>query len=368
MKRLKRIPNFYFTGAITVVDESQRQFYRAAINVLKEFGRVPSEHVGYENSLEWWKANMQGVNARKYDGKGLKKSIALVADITTPTTGGGAEIAEMLAVGVPVQCVYRKGVGVSKYITEWAETAKNLSIELYESVEQLENIVRSFASRVLKEAYMPAGAYFVLEGIDGCGKTTQARLLTSSLQQQGYNTLLIREPGGTQVGERIRAILLDPELKKMSKAAELFLFQTARAELVHEVIRPSLDAGLILVGDRNYLSTIAYQGGGRGFNLDGLNIMNSLAMQRIRPDLALIIEIPLEVSRSRLGVSKDRIEKEGQEFQQRVLEAYKIFAEEEPNTISIPAVVDGRPLDVEKMHQSIKERVDAYLNENFKED
>ncbi len=166
------------------------------------------------------------------------------------------------------------------------------------------------------------------EGIDFSGKSTQARLLVGHLEEHcgGRRTVhFIREPGGTTISERIRTILLDRSHPEMTDAAELLLFSASRAQLVAEVIRPALGRGDIVVCDRYYDSTTAYQGYGRGLNLDAIHRINALAVAGTEPDLTLLLDISvdeLERRRRAAGSVSDRMERSGRDFYERVRRGY----------------------------------------------
>lgn len=190
-----------------------------------------------------------------------------------------------------------------------------------------------------KNPIIPA-MFITFEGLDGSGKTTQARLLIDELKQYGRNVLFLREPGGTGISEKIRAILLDRENLEMTDLAELFLFSAARTQLVDEVIRPALEGGIIVVCDRFYDSTTAYQGYGRGLELDGVRRINSIATEKLAPDLTLILDIPVgEIPRrGRSRQDADRMESSGGKFYERVRQGYFEIAAAEPHRCRI---IDG---------------------------
>jgi dTMP kinase len=159
------------------------------------------------------------------------------------------------------------------------------------------------------------------EGIDRSGKTTQARMLADAL---GDEALLVREPGGTPAGERIRELVKDPAVE-LSPMAETLLFGAARAELVAQVIRPALEAGRVVVSDRYFDSTIAYQGGARGLGIDEVERLNLWLTGDLEPDLTFLLDVPVGEARSRVG-EHDRFEQEGELLQRAVLEAYDELA------------------------------------------
>src|SRR3954468_3725593 len=169
------------------------------------------------------------------------------------------------------------------------------------------------------------GLFVTLEGIDRSGKTTQARLLCEAL---GDVAVGVREPGGTEAGERIREILKDPAVE-LSPRAEALLFAAARAELVEEVIRPALEEGRTVVSDRFLDSSLAYQGGARGLGVDEVGRINRFALGGVRRDLTLLLDLDPAAAAARAGES-DRFEDEGVDLQQRVLDAYEELIGAEP--------------------------------------
>lgn len=196
------------------------------------------------------------------------------------------------------------------------------------------------------------------EGIDGCGKSTQARLLSTWLLDQGRTVVELREPGGTPLGEAVRALLLDPNAD-IAASAELFLFAAARAQLVEHVIRPALEAGHMVVADRFTDSTLAYQGGGRSVaSQKELAAVNHLATAGLKPDLTFWLDIPLNVAAARRKASElDRMERAGPTFYERVAESYQQVAVFHPNRI---VRVDATE-DIASIHGTIHEVVAARL-------
>ena len=180
--------------------------------------------------------------------------------------------------------------------------------------------------------------FITFEGLDGCGKTTQATLLVERLKNVGREVVFLREPGGTIVSEKIRDILLDQKHLELRQKAELLLFSSARAQLVDEVICPALRAGKFVVCDRFSDSTTAYQGYGRGLDLDEIKSVNMIASSGTMPELTVLVDVELEeiVRRRRAaGVVSDRMESSGAEFYRRVRQGYRAIAAEEPNRIVI---------------------------------
>ena len=141
---------------------------------------------------------------------------------------------------------------------------------------------------------MDKGLFITFEGIDGCGKSTQIRLVTEYLDALGKEYLLVREPGGTEIGEKIRSILLDKENNEMSPAAELLLFEAARAQIVDEKIRPAIEAGTTVICDRFYDSTFAYQGVARSLGEDLVITLNDIATSGLAPDITFLLDLSVE--------------------------------------------------------------------------
>lgn len=186
--------------------------------------------------------------------------------------------------------------------------------------------------------------FVTFEGIDGAGKSTQARLLADAL---GPETVLLREPGGTAAGERLREILKDPDLH-LHPRAELLLFLAARAQLVEEVIRPALEAGRDVVCDRFMDSTTAYQGGARGLGIEWAQRLNEEAVAGCVPDRTVLLQVDPELAagrgEGRGGFGADRFESEGDGFQAAIADAFARLATAEPGRF---AVVDGSGSEAE---------------------
>lgn len=180
---------------------------------------------------------------------------------------------------------------------------------------------------------MAKGHFITVEGIDGVGKSTQAALIEAVLDSAGYDVLRLREPGGVKISEQIRAILLDPANAEMGDVCELLLYEAARAQLVHQVIRPALAAGKTVVCDRFYDSTTAYQAFADGLDRNMVSQANELAVDGCRPDLTLVFDLPVEDAlRRRSGrEAEDRLELKGLEFQERVAAGFRAVAADEPD-------------------------------------
>ncbi len=190
--------------------------------------------------------------------------------------------------------------------------------------------------------------FISLEGIDGSGKSTQARLLAEAL---GEEALLIREPGGTEAAERIRGLLADPALE-LDPLAELLLFCAARADLTARVIRPALDAGRDIVSDRFADSTVAYQGAARGLGVGETISLTDAATEGLWPDITVLLRVDPEVGHERCG-GGDRFESEGLGLQRAVAEAYEEIAQIASDRV---VVVDGAGT-VEEVHERVIEAV-----------
>jgi dTMP kinase len=169
------------------------------------------------------------------------------------------------------------------------------------------------------------GLFVTFEGIDRSGKTTQARLLCEAL---GDDALGVREPGGTEAGERVRAILKDQSVS-LSPETEALLFAAARAELVSEVILPALAEGRVVVSDRFLDSSLAYQGGARGLGIEDVERVNRFATRALRPDVTFLLEIDPAEAAARAG-ERDRFEEEGAALQEAVMSAYERLIELDP--------------------------------------
>jgi dTMP kinase len=200
------------------------------------------------------------------------------------------------------------------------------------------------------------GRFITFEGTEGCGKSTQVTLLAEELGRRGHQVRVLREPGGTPIGEEIRHTLKhSPNNAAMTAEAELLLMNASRAQLVREVIRPALAAGEIIICDRFYDSTTAYQGYGRELNLSMVKAIIDVAVGDTRPDLTLLLRMPPEVSAERvrsrqatLPAIRDRIEEADQAFFQRVEQGFTALAATEPVRIQI--VNGAQPVDVVAAH------------------
>lgn len=203
------------------------------------------------------------------------------------------------------------------------------------------------------------GRFITVEGIDGCGKSTQARLLAEELERSGYDVLSLREPGGVAISEKIRALLLDPANAEMSATCELLLYEAARAQLVHEVVAPALAEGRIVVCDRFYDSTTAYQGYAGGVPLDAVERANVLAVGDFQPALTLVFDIdPALAAERTVSREQDRMEAKGMEFQCRVAEGFRAIAAAEPDRVKLIDASRG----IDAIHADVMAAVSAVLS------
>jgi dTMP kinase len=171
--------------------------------------------------------------------------------------------------------------------------------------------------------------FVTFEGGEGSGKSTQARLLASRLESEGRPVLLLREPGGTPLGEEVRRLLLQGE-RPLAPQTELLLFLAARSELVRAVVRPALDAGRTVICDRFSDSTLAYQGYARGLDLERVRALNGFATGGLKPDLTVLLDLPVEEGRARTRGDEDAFQREDDAFHERVRRGYLALAAEEP--------------------------------------
>ena len=201
-----------------------------------------------------------------------------------------------------------------------------------------------------------SGKFITVEGIDGCGKTTQAEFIVDGLVDAGLSAKLVREPGGDPISESIRKLLLHAE-ESMSDRAEALLMIASRAQLTDKVILPQIINGSWVVADRYADSTLAYQGGGRGLSVQSLDNINQFGTYTLKPDLTFFIDISIDVANSRMRVERDRIEKEGNEFQQRVREQYLKLHESDPNRFIL---ING-----EQSIDNVRKEIWTHIKENF---
>ena len=207
---------------------------------------------------------------------------------------------------------------------------------------------------------MKKGLFITFEGADGCGKSTQLNLLKNYLEKQGYEVVLTREPGGKGMGEKIRELLLHFE-GYVSPKCEAFLFLADRAQNIDTIVKPAVELGKIVLCDRHTDSTIAYQGYGRGEDIEKLTSLNDIATSNYKPDLTLVYDVDIETATKRVGQDKDRMEQAGKEFQIKVQNGYKKIAQLEPDRVKIIDSTDS----IEKVFEQTKMIVEQLLKRSY---
>ena len=201
------------------------------------------------------------------------------------------------------------------------------------------------------------GLFISFEGVDGCGKSTQVKLLKDKIASEGIKVELVREPGGLKISEEIRKILLNPDNSSMNYETEALLMTASRAQLTEEVIKPLLSKGFFVLADRFSDSTLAYQGGGRKLDIDILKKINSFATKNLVPDVTFLIDIKPEDAVLRSGVSSpDRIEGAGVDLQKDVQKTYIKLAKEFSNRF---IVLDGYD-SISSIHSIIWDKIINY--------
>ncbi len=200
--------------------------------------------------------------------------------------------------------------------------------------------------------------FITFEGIEGCGKSTQSKLLYDYLRRRGYDCVYTREPGGTQLGEKIRETLLHSKNIEISNLAEVFLFEAARAQIVREIIAPALNKNQIVICDRFYDATTAYQGFAGGIPLDVIKSLNMAATGGLKPDLTMLLDIdtPTGLKKAKKK-GRDRMEAKAIAYHKKVRAGYLKLAEKEPGRIKIVKV----EADLNKTQEKIRDLVSCRL-------
>ena len=207
--------------------------------------------------------------------------------------------------------------------------------------------------------------FITFEGIDGCGKTTQIDLLSQYLDSIGENNIIVREPGGTDVSEKIREILLDKK-NKISYSTETLLFLSSRSQLIDEIISNNIKYGQFTLCDRHTDSTLAYQGYGRGLNITILEALNNFATSNIKPDITFVLDINLSESIKRIGKNRDRMEQSGLDFLTKVQEGYYTIVNNSDNNKRYK-LIDCNNRSIESINNEIiaiiKDLYKGFINE-----
>lgn len=201
--------------------------------------------------------------------------------------------------------------------------------------------------------------FITFEGIDGCGKTTQINLVSKYLNSIKEDNIIVREPGGTEISEKIRQILLD-EKNQISHITETLLFLSSRSQLMNQVVIDNIEKKKFTICDRYTDSTLAYQGYGRGLNIDTLNMLNDFATSYIKPDITFILDIELSESIKRVGENKDRMEQSGLDFLARVKKGYYDIAMNDKNRYKL---VDCGDRSIESINNEIIDKINNYYKE-----
>lgn len=201
------------------------------------------------------------------------------------------------------------------------------------------------------------GKFITFEGSEGCGKSTQSRMLCQYLRSKGLKVVYLREPGGTKISEKIRRILLDHKNHSMSSVCEMLLYMSARAQIVEELIKPALKQGKIVICDRFLDSTIAYQGYGLGMDIKTIKYIGGLVTSGIKPGLTIFLDLPVEKGLNVRSRAKDRIERRTLNYHLRVRQGYLKLAAQEPNRIKVVKVA----LEKSETQGNIRGLIDRYV-------
>lgn len=200
------------------------------------------------------------------------------------------------------------------------------------------------------------GLFITFEGGDGCGKSTQLGLVKKYLEEKGLTTLTTREPGSIGLGQKLREVLLHYDGDVASRA-EAFLFLADRAQHIEKIVKPAINDGIVVLCDRHTDSSVAYQGYGRGEDIEQINMLNNLATQGIKPDLTLLFDVSTEVAQTRVGNEKDRMESAGIDFHKKVRQGYLEIAKQELERVK---VIDSN-LSIEEVFAQVKKIIDELI-------
>lgn len=220
----------------------------------------------------------------------------------------------------------------------------------------------SFKRRKTHEVnLLQAGVFITFEGTEGCGKSTQSKLLYDYLRRRGYDCVYTREPGGTGLGEKIRETLLHSKNIEISDLAELFLFEAARAQIVREIISPALKDKKIIICDRFYDATTAYQGCGGKVSLKTIRALNDIASGGIKPDLTILLDVDINTGLRRAKKKgSDRMEAKKLAYHKRVRAGYIALAKKEPNRINVVKVKEDIAITQGKIRKLTQDVISKY--------
>lgn len=202
--------------------------------------------------------------------------------------------------------------------------------------------------------------FIVFDGVDGAGKSTQLEMFVQWLGDQGHNVVTCKDPGSTELGERIRSVLLGKHEIPISMRAEMMLFTTARTQLIEQIVKPAMEKNQTIVLDRYIFSTVVYQGHAGDLKPDELWTINMLATQGLMPDITFILDVPVDVAMKRLGSTLDRVESRGNEYFEKVRNGF--LAESERCPIGVEVIDATRP--PEEIQMQIQEITMAYMQGN----
>jgi len=206
------------------------------------------------------------------------------------------------------------------------------------------------------------GIFITFEGIEGCGKSTQVELLKKHLDNEGLDVILTREPGGTEISERIRDLLLDPSHKEMLPETEVLLYAASRSQHTGQKIIPAIESGKVVICDRYYDSTIAYQGAARQINETAIKFLCEFAAYHHEPDLTFLIDVAVETGLGRINPeSADRLEQESLDFHRRVRRGFLELSEKQSRII----IIDGQK-SINEINGLILDKVKEYIKERSK--
>ena len=200
------------------------------------------------------------------------------------------------------------------------------------------------------------GLFITFEGADGCGKTTQINLLKDYLENKNYEIITTLEPGGSDIGKKLRQILLHHD-GFVSPRAEMFMYLADRAQHIDTVIKNNVEKNKIVLCDRHIDSTVAYQGYGRGEDIEQINLLNEIATGGYKPDLTFVFDVDSEIAQKRVGNVKDRLESEGLEFHRKIRQGYLELAKKYPNRIK---VINSNKT-IEEVFEQVKKIIDEIL-------